>query len=113
MAERPPRAPHRCFECDLPDPYNGVYTPEHRHSCGPNRFGYWLDHHHDMPGTVRECRVCGRSWVAWRDRSDPGYMGVKWRREGWWARWRRHRRSVANGDQTIRIPGADTDGGTR
>lgn len=72
-----------------------VHAPDRRHECGPNRYGYWLNHHHDLPGTVREC-ACGKSWVAWKDHSDPGFMGVKWRREGWWARRRRlrNRRSV-------------------
>jgi hypothetical protein len=67
-----------------------VYEPEIRHHCGPNRYGIMADAPSDRPGTVRECS-CGKSWVAYRDEFDVGYMGVKWRREGWLARRRRIR----------------------
>jgi hypothetical protein len=69
-----------------------AYQPPAQHHCGPNRYGYWLDACFDAVGTVRECG-CGKTWVAFRDHYDVGYVGVKWRREGWLARRRRVRRS--------------------
>lgn len=65
-----------------------VYVPPPRHRCGPNDYGIMPEHCHDAVGTVRAC-PCGKYWVAYRDESDPGYMGVKWRREGRLARRRR------------------------
>lgn len=69
-----------------------VYTPDRRHHCGPSEHGYWSEMWNAPAGTVRGCE-CGKTWVAFRDRTDPGYMGVKWRREGWLARRRRIKRS--------------------
>lgn len=72
---------------------NIVYRPEPAAcSCGPNKYGYWHSHCSDAPRTVRECDECGASWVAYRDAFDPGFVGVKGRREGSIARWRRRRR---------------------
>lgn len=68
-----------------------VYVPPAGHYCGPNRWGIILDGSFDPVGTVRECAPCGKSWVAYRDERDPGYMGVKWKPEGWLARRRRLR----------------------
>ena len=76
-----------------------VYQPERRHWCGPNEHGYWTDFPptlgHPVPGTVFECG-CGKSWVAYKPQQHGTggsyYMGVKWRRESWWARrWRQRR----------------------
>lgn len=69
-----------------------VYSPPTGHDCGPNRYGYWPANMFGQPGTVRECETCGKTWVAWHDRLDVGYMGVKWRRESRIARWWRERR---------------------
>lgn len=69
-----------------------MYTPSSRHHCGPNEYGYWDEMWLAAEGTVRQCE-CGKAWVAFRDRMDPGYMGVKWRREGWLARRRRIKRT--------------------
>lgn len=74
-----------------------VYVPERPHVCGPNQYGIMHGACFDSVGTVRECE-CGKSWVAYRDPYDPGYMGVKWRREGWLARRRRQRMVVAAKD---------------
>lgn len=52
----------------------------------------WLDACFDAVGTVRECE-CGKSWVAYKDEADVGYMGVKWRREGWLARRKRTKKA--------------------
>lgn len=72
-----------------------VYEPKRRHYCGPNDRGYWEEHWlATEQGKVRQCE-CGKTWVAYRDHSDPGYVGVKWRREGWLARRRRERRSAS------------------
>jgi len=70
-----------------------VYEPPQKHHCGPNQYGHWhLDWDlSDPPGTVREC--CGKTWVAYRDTGDPGYMGIKWRPEGWLDRRLRERRA--------------------
>jgi hypothetical protein len=75
-----------------------VYQPPTGHHCGPNRYGYWLDASFDAAGTVREC-ACGKTWVAYRDRAEVGYVGVKWRREGWLARRRRVRRRSPSEEQ--------------
>jgi hypothetical protein len=68
-----------------------VFVPEARHSCGPNSYGVWPDHWWAAGGTVRECE-CGKAWVAYQDDRDPGYMGIKWRSEGWLERRRRAKR---------------------
>ncbi len=66
-----------------------VWEPD-PHRCGPNQWGMWHDAFWDQPGTVRECE-CGKTWVAYQDVYDPGYVGVKWRREGWLSKRRRVR----------------------
>ena len=69
-----------------------VATAKESHRCGPDRYGgAWSLCLFDKVGTVRECRVCGRSWVAYRLRN-RGEGHVRWEREGWLSRWRRHRR---------------------
>lgn len=50
----------------------------------------------DPPGTIRRCE-CGKTWVGYRQRYVEGMRGMhivstQWRREGWFARWRRERR---------------------
>lgn len=67
-----------------------VHTPVMPHSCGPNKYGTFGpdEGFNDPVGTVRQCG-CGKSWVAYIDELDPGFMGVKWKREGWFAKRRR------------------------
>jgi hypothetical protein len=66
-----------------------VYSPGPVHHCGPNEYGHWRPDWdlNDQSGTVRQC--CDKTWVAYKDDSDPGYMGIKWRRESWWQRRKR------------------------
>lgn len=72
-----------------------AYEPPRKHSCGPNRYGYWLAHGYDRPGTVRVCE-CGRSWVALKD-PNPGSCVNIWKPEGRFARWRRERKTARRG----------------
>lgn len=71
-----------------------IHQPREQHRCGPNRYGFWLVNTFDPPGTMRQCGMCGKTWVAYRDELDLGYVGVKWRREGRLARWWRERREA-------------------
>lgn len=76
-----------------------VYEPLRTHSCGPNKYGYWLANCWDRIGTVRVCNECGRGWVAVKS-PDPGVMVRQWVREGWFARRRRLRRPADTGETT-------------
>jgi hypothetical protein len=75
-----------------------VSQPSASHRCGPSRYGVWLGYTHDRAGTVRACDECGKTWVAYRQKYTHGmrgqlHVGSLWRPEGWFARWRRARKS--------------------
>lgn len=74
-------APQRKHSCDIgwelvpwPEDANPSPPPGYTHK-------YEMVHWDDDPGTVRQCPVCGKTWVAVKNR--PGMAGVYWRRERW------------------------------
>lgn len=86
-----------------------VYRPPTGHSCAPGwewkpveEGSAFPGTHYGIPprssefpvGTVWECGTCGRTWVS----RGALYVNMPgdccWRREGWFARWRRLRRKV-------------------
>lgn len=97
-----------------------VHTPPTpAHDCGVNSHGYWFRYErleessifyamgrrycskminqHDPDGTVRACKTCGTTWVGYRS-AESGILVTRWRREGWFARWRRMRRQLVEGN---------------
>lgn len=76
-----------------------VHRPPREHWCfAINRHGITLtDPYWNLgAGTVIQCPECGQTWRAVEPPAPrgPGYvdLGVRWRRETRWERWKRERR---------------------
>lgn len=78
-------------------------APSRPHRCGPDKHGFWDACIDDLPATVRQCRICGKGWVALPRRIGEGFC--RWRPERLLERarrhWREHRRvSERDGEQS-------------